>query len=213
MNCKQLLIESGKRMLESGLTVETWGNLSLRDPETGYIYLTPSAMPYNTISQEDVVVFDADGNRIEGERKPTIEYAMHLEIMKNRPDVNAIIHTHPIYSQVFGALHEDIPPIIDEAAQTMGGAVRVAEYALPGTQELADNVVRALGGGAACLMANHGAVCVGRDMDAAFKTCTVLEMTARIYYMARCIGNPQPLSQDTINTMLETVCKHYGQDK
>ena len=65
---------------------------------------------------------------------------MHLEIMKNRPDVNAIIHTHPIYSQVFGALHEDIPPVIDEAAQTMGGAVRVAKYAIPGTQELADNL-------------------------------------------------------------------------
>ena len=62
MNYKQLLIDSGKRMLESGLTVETWGNLSLRDPKTGYIYLTPSAMPYNTISEEDVVVLDADGN-------------------------------------------------------------------------------------------------------------------------------------------------------
>ena len=213
MNYKQLLIDSGKRMLESGLTVETWGNLSLRDPKTGYIYLTPSAMPYNTISEEDVVVLDAEGNRVEGERKPTIEYAMHLEIMKNRPDVNAIIHTHPIYSQVFGALHEDIPPVIDEAAQTMGGAVRVAKYAIPGTQELADNVTKALGSGAACLMANHGAVCVGKDMDAAFKTCTVLEMTARIYYMARCIGNPQPLPQEVITEMLETVCKHYGQGK
>ena len=211
MNYKQLLIESGKRMLESGLTVETWGNLSVRDPETGYIYLTPSAMPYNTISEDDVVVLDAEGNRVEGERKPTIEYAMHLEIMKNRPDVNAIIHTHPIYSQVFGALHEDIPPIIDEAAQTMGGAVRVAEYAIPGTQELADNVTKALGSGTACLMANHGAVCVGRDMNAAFKTCTVLEMTARIYYMARCIGNPKPLPQEVITEMLENVCKHYGQ--
>lgn len=213
MNYKQLLIESGKRMLESGLTVETWGNLSVRDPETGCIYLTPSAMPYNTISEEDVVVLDADGNRVEGERKPTIEYAMHLKIMKKRPDVNAIIHTHPIYSQVFGALHEDIPPIIDEAAQTMGGIVRMAEYAIPGTQELADNVTEALGGGAACLMANHGAVCVGKDMNAAFKSCTVLEMTARIYYMARCVGNPQPLPQEVITEMLETVCKHYGQEK
>ena len=213
MNYKQLLVESGKRMLDSGLTVETWGNLSLRDPKTGYIYLTPSAMPYNTIEESDVVVMDANGNRIEGERKPTIEYAMHLEILNNRPDINAIIHTHPIYSQVFGALHEDIPPIIDEAAQTMGGAVRVAEYAIPGTQQLADNVTKALGGGAACLMANHGAVCTGKDIDAAFKTCIVLEMTARIYYMARCIGKPEPLSAETINTMLETVCKNYGQEK
>lgn len=213
MNYKKLLIDAGKKMLNSGLTVETWGNISLRDPATGYIYLTPSAMPYNTISEDDVVVLDGDGNRIEGERKPTIEYAMHLEIMKRRPDVNAIIHTHPIYSQVFGALHEDIPPIIDEAAQTMGGTVKTAKYAIPGTKELADNVADALGSCAACLMANHGAVCVGANLDVAFKTCTVLEMTAKIYYMARSIGTPQPLSQETIDCMLETVCKHYGQGK
>ena len=158
MNYKAYLVEAGKKMLHSGLTVETWGNISVRDPETGYVYLTPSAMPYDILTEDDIVVMDVDGNRIEGDRKPTIECGMHLAIMKKRSDVNAIIHTHPIYSQVFGLLHEPIPPVIDEAAQVLGGVVKTAKYALPGTQELADNIVEALGDGAACLMANHGAV-------------------------------------------------------
>ena len=213
MNYKAYLVEAGKKMLHSGLTVETWGNISVRDPETGYVYLTPSAMPYDILTEDDIVVMDVDGNRIEGDRKPTIECGMHLAIMKKRGDVNAIIHTHPIYSQVFGLLHEPIPPVIDEAAQVLGGAVKTAKYALPGTQELADNVVEALGDGSACLMANHGAVCTGINMDKAFLACEVLEMTARIYYMARCIGNPQPTAENLVNDMHEFVSKHYGQDK
>ncbi len=214
MNYKAFLVESGKKMLHSGLTVETWGNISVRDPETGYVYLTPSGMPYDTLVEDDIVVMDVDGNLIEGERKPTIEYAMHLGIMKNRPDINAIVHTHPVYSQVFALLHEPIPPVIDEAAQILGGAVNVTEYALPGTSEMAQNAIKTLGkSGAACLLANHGAVCAAKDMDGAFRVCTVLEMTAHIYYMARCIGDPKPIDDEKIAFMKEFVSSHYGQGK
>lgn len=211
MNYKAFLVESGKRMLHSGLTVETWGNISVRDPETGFIYLTPSGMPYDTLTEDDIVVMDIDGNRIEGERRPTIECAMHLGIMKNRPDVNAIIHTHPIYSQIFALLHENIPPVIDEAAQVLGEDVCVTEYAVPGSSEMAENVISTLGNGAACLVANHGAVCVGKDMDTAFKVCTVLEMTSQIYYMARSIGTPKPIPQEKIDYMKNVTVKNYGQ--
>lgn len=211
MNYKAFLVESGKRMLHSGLTVETWGNISVRDPETGFIYLTPSGMPYDTLTEDDIVVMDIDGNRIEGERRPTIECAMHLGIMKNRPDVNAIIHTHPIYSQIFALLHENIPPVIDEAAQVLGEDVCVTEYAIPGSSEMAENVISTLGNGAACLVANHGAVCVGKDMDTAFKVCTVLEMTSQIYYMARSIGTPKPIPQEKIDYMKNVTVKNYGQ--
>ena len=211
MNYKRFLIDACLRMVKSGLTVETWGNISVRDPESGYIYLTPSGMAYETLVEDDIVVMDVDGNRIEGERKPTIEHAMHIGIMKNRPDVNAIVHTHPVYSQVFALLHEDIPPVIDEAAQTLGN-VKVTEYALPGSPEMAQNAIDAIGAeGSACLLANHGAVAVGKDMDTAFKVCTVLEMTAQIYYMARCIGKPMPIDAEKIAFMKEFVSKSYGQ--
>lgn len=213
MNYKKHLIDCGRRLLHSGLTAETWGNISLRDPETGLIYLTPSGMPYDVITEEDVLAMGPDGAVIEGFRKPTVEWAMHLGIMNARRDVNAVIHTHPIYSQVFAVLHEDIPPVIDEAAQAMGGSVRTAEYALPGSKELAQNALAALGDGAACLLANHGAVCVGKDSEAAFKVCNVLEMTAQIYYMARSIGKPRLISAENVEYMKDFAANHYGQDK
>lgn len=214
MNFRAYLVESGKRMLHSGLTVETWGNLSIRDPESGLAYLTPSAMPYDTLTEEDIVVMRVeDGTVVEGHRKPTVEVGMHLGILRARPEINAIVHTHPIYSQVFAVLHRPIPPVIDEAAQALGGTVYPAEYALPGTPELAQNAIRALGSTNACLLANHGAVCVGKTMDQAFRVCTVLEMTARIYQMALAVGEPHVLPDDLVAYMKDFAENHYGQDK
>lgn len=214
MNYRTFLVESGKRMLNRGLTVETWGNISVRDPETGLIYLTPSAMPYNLITEDDVVVMRPDGAIASGYRKPTVESGMHLGILAARPEVNAIIHTHPIYSQVFAVLRQSIPPIIDEAAQALGGEVRTAEYALPGTPELAQNALKALGDqGSACLLANHGAVCVGETMEQTFRVCTVLEMTAHIYYMALSVGKPCVLSDELVSAMRDFAENHYGQGK
>ena len=208
---KKLILDAGLRMLHSGLTVETWGNISARDPETGLVYLTPTAMRYDTICEDDIVVTKLDGTIVESRRKPTIEMDLHLGIYRVRPDVNAVIHTHPIYSQIFAVLREDIPPVIDEAAQIMGGAVRCAAYGLPGSLDLAKNCVEALGEkGRACLLANHGAVCAGTDMDNAFKVSAVLEMTAHIYQLARAIGKPVVLGKDLVDAMHEFASTQYG---
>lgn len=215
MNYKQLIVESGKRMAGSGLTVETWGNISFRDKETGLVYLTPSAMLYDTIVEDDVVVCRLDGTIVEGERKPTIETDMHLSVYRNREDVNAIIHTHPIYSMVYAAQGKDIPLIIDEAAQVLGDVCRCADYALPGSKELAKNCVEALGKKAnTCLIHSHGAVCVSGDMEGAFKTAKVLEVTAQIYYMIEAAGGkPVGISEENIKAMQDFVKNSYGQEK
>ena len=211
MNWKRRLVQAGREMLEKKLTVETWGNLSLRDPDTGLVYLTPSAMPYHTITEGDVVVLDREGNLVEGSRKPTVEKELHLGLYRTRPELNAVIHTHPVHSQVFAVLRRPIPPIMDEAAQVIGGTVRVAGYARPGTKALADNVCRAMEGRVrACLMANHGAVCVGESMEQAFKVCTVLEMTAQIYHTALTIGEPVVLSDDLVDEMWDFANNRYG---
>lgn len=215
MNYKKLIVQSGKRMSGSGLTVETWGNISYRDPQTQLVYMTPSAMLYDTIVEDDVVVCRLDGTIVEGTRKPTIEREMHLSIYRNRQDVNAIIHTHPMYSMVYAAQGKDIPLFIDEAAQTLGDTCRCAEYALPGTPELAKNCVDALGEKAnSCLVHSHGAVCVGGDMDGAFMTAKVLEVAAQIYYMIEATGGkPVGISDENIVLMQDFVQNSYGQDK
>lgn len=215
MNYKAELVAAGKLMLEKKLTVETWGNISIYDAESGLVYMTPSAMPYHTIVEDDVVVVRlSDGEVVEGHRKPTVEKELHLGVYRSRPEIRAVIHTHPVYSQVFAVLHQSIPVIIDEAAQALGGEVLTAEYALPGTQELADNTIKALGKDKmACLLANHGAVCLGKDLNKAFKTCTVLEMTAQIYQMALQIGKPHVIPEDLAAFMRDFAENHYGQGK
>lgn len=208
---KRLVVESGLRMYDEKLTVGTWGNISARDPETGKIYLTPSGMNYNTCEASDMIVCDETGKIIEGERTPTIEKDLHVGIYQRRPDVNAVIHTHPVYSLVFACLGEEIPLLIDEAAQLLGHTVRCAEYGLPGTMELAENCFKVLDKGNACLLRSHGAVCVAGDMELAFKIAAVLEQTAQVYHMAREIGTPELISDDNIKAMQEFVKSKYGQ--
>lgn len=213
MDFKKLIVESGLKMLNSGYTIETWGNISYRDPETNLVYLTPSGMDYTTINENDIVVCDLDGNIVDGFRKPTIETALHLAVYKSRPEVNAIVHTHPLYSTVFSCAGQDIPLVIDEAAQTLGAPCKVADYALPGSPELAANCVKALGTESnACLLKSHGAVCVGADMESAFKVSKVLEVTAQILQMIRAMGADfDPISEENIEAMKYFVKNLYGQ--
>lgn len=208
---KKLLVDSGKRMLHSRLTVETWGNIScLRE---GKACITPSGMDYNSVCENDMIVTDLDGNILDGARKPSIELGLHLAVYRARPDVKAVVHTHAIFSNVFACTGEDIPLFHDEGAQALGDVVRCASYALPGTPELAQACVAALGNQAnACLLRNHGAVCVGPDMDSAFKVAAVLEMVAELYYRIRAMGsNYVPISPENINAMQEFVKTSYGQ--
>ncbi|MDR3356683.1 MAG: class II aldolase/adducin family protein [Spirochaetaceae bacterium] len=111
------MADSGKRMLNSGLTVETWGNISARDPDSGLIYLTPSAMGYDVICEDDIVTAGIDVSIAEGKRSPVVEFELHPGIYRSRPEINAIVHTHPVYSQIFGVLRGPIPALIGEAAQ------------------------------------------------------------------------------------------------
>lgn len=211
MNYKQQVIEAGMQMASQDLTIETWGNLSLRDPTNGHIYLTPSGMPYDTLKEEDICVLDKEGNLIEGKRKPSIESMLHVRIYQNRSDVNAIMHTHPVSSTVFGVLHQSIPVVTDEMAQAIGGDVNCAEYALPGSLELAENVCNALGTTQACLLSNHGALCAGKDMKECFKVAKVLETSADIYYKALCIGKPVTISKENVDWMRDFALNKYGQ--
>lgn len=210
---KTQLVESGIKMLNSGLTVGTWGNISIRDPHTGYVYLTPSAMDYDKIREDDIVVVSLDGALIEGDRKPTVESGLHLKIYQNRDDVNAVVHTHPIQSLVFSVLGREIPPITDEASQLIGSSVKVAKHAMPGSDELATNCVNTLGLSNACLLQSHGAVCVGEDISAAFNVCTVLEITAEVYRMALTIGDPITIPDKDIEAMRAFIKTKYGQNK
>ena len=215
MDYRKLIVESGLRMANSGLTVETWGNISARDPETGLVYLTPSAMQYDTITVDDVVVAELDGKIVQGTRKPTIETGMHLAVYRARKDVNAVIHTHPTYSMVYSCQGKDIPLFMDEAAQIMGDTCHTTPYALPGSQELADAVVAALGEKAnTCHVKNTRS-----DLqDLAGAECAVhiaahCDSAVGADQAGAAGGKPIPISDENIAIMQDFVKNHYGQGK
>jgi L-fuculose-phosphate aldolase len=210
---KQFIVDGGMRLYEQGLTVGTWGNLSIRDPETNLFYIKPSGMPYTEIQVNDIVVMDEKTKIIEGHRKPSIEFNFHIAIMNNRKDVNSVIHYHPVYSSVFGVLYEDIPGIGEDFVQLVGDRVINCKYALPGTKELAKYVVEGLADRNAVIIPNHGSVCVGGDFETTLKTIHVVEKTAQIYILAKSIGTPNLIDPADIAAMQDFARNHYGQDK
>lgn len=210
---KQSIVDGGMRLFNQGLTVGTWGNLSIRDPETNLVYIKPSGMNYPEIQLDDIVVMSTDAQIVEGYRKPSIEYNFHIAVMTERRDVNCVLHYHPVYSSVFGVIDEDIPGICEDFVQLVGDRVINCKYALPGTEMLAKYVVEGLGSRNAVLIPNHGSVCVGCDFDTALKTIHVVEKTAQVCILAKSIGSPRPIAPDDIAAMQDFALNHYGQDK
>ncbi|MDR1611211.1 MAG: class II aldolase/adducin family protein, partial [Planctomycetota bacterium] len=179
---EKIVIDAARDMAQQSLTVSTWGNISVRDPKTGKIYLTPSGMNYQKCVEDDIVVFDARGKRVKGRRKPSIEKDIHILVMQRNPWVNAIIHTHALYSTVLAAAHQSLPAITEEFAQTLGQAAPCSAYAIPSTPLLGENVSKVLEAGhRAVILPNHGALVAGEDIKIAFRSCIVLEKAAEIY--------------------------------
>lgn len=211
LTISKMVVEKGKQILAANLTVGTWGNISCRIPGENNIAITPSGMSYDVLVPEDVVVLDLEGNIINGIRKPSIEVPLHLSIYKARKDVKAIVHTHSAYATAMAVARKEIPGAIEDLVQIVGGNVRVNEYALPGTEQLGINTIKALEGRNAVLLANHGVVGVGRDLDEALKVCQVVEKSAQIILFAQLMGGAVELSEGDINEMRNFYLEVYGQ--
>jgi L-fuculose-phosphate aldolase len=161
----------------------------------------------------DIVMVDLEGQRVEGELTPSIETMLHTGIYKVRKKVNAIIHTHPIYGSIIAVAGLEIPAILDDQVTQIGGEIRVAPYALSGSPEMTGNVIAALGPRNAVLLANHGAISVGRNMREAFTMCQLLEKTARIYVFALGLGKINLVPADAAEVEKAYFKAVYGESQ
>lgn len=177
---RSIVWDAGRRLHREGLVARTWGNLSLRVNEDLFV-ITPSGIVYEQMRPEQVVPVRLRDLSYTGELKPSSEKAMHAAIYRDRPEICAVIHTHQSAASSVAAARKDIRDIPEEARKILGSVVRTAAYALPGTRKLAKATIRALQGSNAALLANHGAVCVGRDMADAFMVCTQLECLCQAF--------------------------------
>lgn len=211
LKTKQMVVEYGRKILNQGLVVGTWGNISARDGDKGVFVITPSGMNYDMLEPEDIVEVDLYGKPITTNRKPSVETPMHAAIYRARPDVKAIIHVHSINASACAAAQVEIPCIMEDMASMVGGPVKVARYAISGSEELGQNAVEALADRNAVLLANHGVVAVGRDLSEAFRTCLIVEKSAEIFLKARILGNPVPLAESEVKFLREFFLNSYGQ--
>jgi len=211
---KKAVIEAAQEMARKGLVVGTAGNVSLRlkDPSgRELLAITPRERYYDSLKVDDIVVVDFEGQRVEGKLKASIETVMHIEVHKARKKVNAVVHAHPAFCSVIAVAGLDIPPLIDEQVIYIGGEIKVAQYAFPGTPELAKNVVAALGPRNAVILANHGVLSVGRDMREALTICELAEEMAKIYVSALSLGKVNPLPSEVVELEKAFFASIYGE--
>lgn len=198
-------------MASSGLVAGTWGNVSCRIAGRPWMAVTPSGMDYPQLKVTDIVLMDFDGQTVEGDRRPSTESTLHAAIYRARPEVGAVVHTHSQYATAFAVARQPIPAVTEELAQVVGGAVQVARYETCGTSELADAAVEALGSSDAVLLANHGVVGTGKNLEEAYRNCIIVEKTAQIAVLARSLGGYTELDAQQVEEMRRIFLTKYGQ--
>lgn len=194
MNYKKLLVAYGKKLLDKKLVAGTSGNLSLRG-QADDIYITPSGMNYLEITENDIVKINFKGEILEGDKKPSSEWMMHVEIYKNYPNYNAIVHTHSPIATAFAVSRKKIPLILIEMKPFLGGEIEVAPFKPSGSLELAKSLIPYLKKSNSCLLANHGVVSCGKDIESAFLSAEYVEDAAKIYYYSLNIGEPKIIEE------------------
>jgi L-fuculose-phosphate aldolase len=194
---RQAIIDKCRWMNASGLNQGTSGNISIRYKDT--MLITPSATPYEAMRPEMIAAMPLDGDGTwRGPLKPSTEWRFHLEIMRHRPEVGSVVHTHSTFATVLAIARKEIPACHYMVAAFGGDTVRCADYATFGTAELAAHTLKALEGRSACLLANHGAIVAGPTLDKAMWLAVELETLARQYCHALTIGGPVLLSAEDI---------------
>ena len=208
---KDEIVRYGKLLHQTGLVAATDGNLSVRLGD-GTFLCTPTLMSKGMMTPEDLVVVDAHGHKVSGERNVSSEIAMHLFIYRNRQDVGAVVHAHPPTATGFAAAGMPLDSALCSEIVITLGTVPLASYETPGTPELAEALAPLVGDHDAILMANHGVVTYGEDLLTAYMNMETVEHYAKIALVTHMLGKQQPLSDTHVNKLREIRMKYHAQN-
>ena len=209
------VVRVARALHQRGLAIGTSGNVGARLAD-GRIAITPSTMDYDDMTPDDVVIVDPDGSPSEGSHRPSSELRIHLETFGARPDVMGIVHTHSPFATAWAATRRPLPAVHYVLAMLVApgrDALRVADYATFGTAELARNAVVALGDDQACLLANHGAVAVGRSLASALGRAERVEELAMLAWRAEQIGGATLLDAAELDRVREQMARFPRQGR
>jgi L-ribulose-5-phosphate 4-epimerase len=207
---RSAVLATARQMVADGLAHGAGGNISALDRRSGLVAITPTAIEYERMTADDIVIVDIHGKVVEGRWKPTSETPLHTIFYRSRPDIGAVVHTHAPYASAFAVSNETIPMVVTEAALCIGAPIPVAPYRRPGSEALAQAVLDAMGDGVAVLMAQHGLLTVGPDLRRAYETTLAAEASARLTLLARAMGaTPSTLDPDEVRELRELYLRHY----
>jgi len=205
MQEKEQVVRYGKKLIDRRLTTGSGGNISVYNREKNLVAISPSGLDYYETTLEDIVILDMDGNLVEGKNRPSSEAGMHLAFYKNRADVSGIVHTHSKFATAIACMGWELPAV-HYLIGMAGHRVRCTGYATYGSEELAKKALETIGDSNAVLLANHGLIALGEDVDRAFSTAEHLEFVSEVYYLTKTLGTPNILSDED----MDEVMKKFG---
>ncbi len=195
---KMEIQKTASQAFKEGLVAGTSGNVSMFDAENRVMGITPTNTAYQTMKPEDVVLMKLDGTIVEGCLKPSSEWRLHAGIYEHLDEARAVIHTHSPHASSFAVNHETVPLVLVEMLPFLRGDIPLAEFGMPGTPEVGEKAVEAMTNPKryACLLANHGVVAFGSSLAQAYIRAVYVEDAAKIYHMARQVGEPEIINKD-----------------
>ncbi len=189
------------------------GTVCARDPQTGYVVVTPSGLDYERLTPDDMTVTDMDMNLIEGKYRPSVALNLWTGFMRARPELYAVVHTHSPYATAFSVVYQPIPVITETMADWFGQPVKVTRYLSVEDPEFPTLPVEVMGDGYAVLLGNHGPITVGKTLEHALERAVTLEEAARTYSIAKTIGAPVSVTEEQARASFDYYHNRYGQKK
>ena len=193
------------------LVAWTSGNVSARDPGTGFVVIKPSGIRYEELTPEGMVVVDLDGKVVEGKYKPSSDTLAHVYIYGHRQDVGGVVHTHSTFATAWATTGRPIPPVLTAICDEFGGPIPVGGYAKIGGDEIGHEIVRSIGSSPAILMKNHGVFTIGKTPEAAVKAAVMVEDVARTVFYALQLGQPDEIPPEEVARAHRRYLDEYGQ--
>jgi len=207
---KKQVLEAARKMADKGLVVGTAGNVSLRLPPEGdreLLAITPSSLYHDSLDVEDIQILDFQGLTVQGNLTPSVESGLHIAIYQARRNVNAVMHTHSVCASAVSTAGLDIPPILEDQVAFLGGEIKLARHAPSGSKKLIEYTLSALDKRSAVLLPNHGAVSTGKTMRDAFTASELVEKTAKVFILAKLVGEVNQLPSESLKAMMDIYIK------
>ena len=207
------VLQTARLLPKYNLVWMAGGTVCARDPQTGYVVVTPSGLDYERLTPDDMTVTDMEMNLVEGKFRPSVALNLWIGFMRARTELNAVVHTHSPYATAFSVAYQPIPVITETMADWFGQPIQVTRYLSVEDPEFPTLPVEVMGNGYAILLGNHGPITVGKALEHALERAVTLEEAARTYSIARTIGVPVTLTEEQARASFDYYHNRYGQKK